>query len=88
MDKPYRFLTIVAKGLDFIYSTKYPIGPYRNYSEITMYPHVPTEEKHRKISCQVWSVDDSGKKTPVDTKILNRLREPGHYVFVHPDEVA
>jgi hypothetical protein len=78
------YLTIIGKGLDFVYSTKLPIASFWNQTEIQAYPF----QDVTPINISFRPMDDStGVALPLAQNIITRLREAGNLIFINPDGI-
>jgi hypothetical protein len=78
------YITVIGKDLDFIYTTKHRVTEFWNNKPIKNYPFVCSANASN-ISFKIYEVDSSGKNVALSMQKMNKLREKGNLVFVHPD---
>lgn len=78
------YITVIGKDLDFIYTTKHRVTEFWNNKPIKNYPFVCSANA-TNISFKIYEVDSSGKNVALSMQKINKLREKGNLVFVHPD---
>lgn len=75
-------LTIISRNLDFVYNVKVPITEFWNNSRINTYSFIHNEIRNISFT----SFDYEGDiEVPTKPKIITRLRENGHLVFLQPE---
>jgi hypothetical protein len=76
------YITVLGKGLDFIYTTKKPVEFWNNGAPIE--GEFLPQQDNRNISCKIVDVDENDNEIAVQD-IINYLRTEGNFVFIHPD---
>lgn len=78
-----KYVTILSKDLDFIYTSKKPVRFWNNGAEIIDgFTALPD---NNNISYCIVDVDENGNEIPVLLEIIELLRIDGNHVFIHPD---
>ena len=80
------YVTIVAKNLDFIYTTKRRVVFWQNGAAVPEGYVSPAPPNARaNTSFKVVAIDDDNNAVAPAQEIMNALREQGNCVFLHPD---
>ena len=81
------YVTVIGKALDFIYTTKVKVSSFwHNQGPVAanfVSPAAPAEKLN--ISFKVVDKDADGNETAPSGDVMTALREPGNFVFIHPD---
>lgn len=77
------FATIIAKDLSFIYSTKHNISEFWQNGKPISGQFSTTDETKSNISFKIH--DGNDKALPLEQ--MNKLREQGNAVYIHPDSI-
>jgi len=81
-----RYLIFIGKYLDFVYTLNVHIDDYRDNMQQLTYPFISQENK--RLSFLLNEIqDEQGTKKKVPNEIINKLREPGNWIFIHPDSI-
>lgn len=78
-------MTIIARDLDFIYSTKLSVTSFWDQNEIQNYPFQTNQPANISFKPEE---DNNGTRAPLPQNILDRLRETGNLVFINPDGIG
>lgn len=81
------YLTIICKDLDFVYSTKKPVGLfyYSNGSTVPFNTVLSTTSDRSRVYCKIVDIDSEGQDKEIESEVLDAIRVSGNYVFIHPD---
>lgn len=79
-----KYIVIVGKKLDFIYTTKVRISSYKNNMVPVSCPY--SGSSPTRLSVVIKTLDESGNLIDIEPHILEKLTEKGNYLFMHPDE--
>jgi hypothetical protein len=81
--KDNQFLVFVGKDLDFIYTTRIKVTGYLDNMQPLTYPY--SSNGNKKLSFSLFDIAEDGKQLDVSEEIINKIRESGNMLFMHPD---
>lgn len=78
-----QYLVIIGKEMDFAYTTRVKVTEFLDNMQPLALPF--NSEENKNISFSLTDMLDDGTLSEISQDTMDSLRQPGNYIFMHPD---